>query len=129
MNDFLKNALSKNVYIVDNCGLYYFEDLRQELIKKIKGDILENAKDKEIVTSDLELLEKVLNINYGYNEEFIIKELSLFGVHIIKVQDILYRLSDFVEFFDAASGKKANDELAKKISDLQKELKEYFEEV
>ena len=78
MNDFLKNMLSKQVYIVDSIGLYYFEDLRHELIKEIKGDILENSNDKDIVESGLNLLEKVYNENYGYNETFIIEELTIF---------------------------------------------------
>ena len=59
--------LKQNVYIVDCQAMYYLEDLRQELIKEIKGDIIENGNDSDIVKSGLDLLEKVCNETWKYN--------------------------------------------------------------
>lgn len=125
MEDYFKNVLSKNIYIVDNEKMYYFEDLREELIKEIKGDLLENVNDKDIVKNDLELLEKVLNIKYGYDEKFIINELQLFGVHIVKINDVLSNLEDLKAYFKFNSISEEN-ELIDKIEDLEKEIKNYF---
>ena len=129
MNDFLKNMLSKQVYIVDSIGLYYFEDLRHELIKEIKGDILENSNDKDIVESGLNLLEKVYNANYGYNETFIIEELEKFGLNILKVNDVLDGLGDLIYYFNYVGSNDANNELIQNVKDTKEKIEKFFNEV
>lgn len=129
MNDFLKNMLSKQVYIVDSIGLYYFEDLRHELLKEIKGDILENSNDKDIVESGLNLLEKVYNANYGYNETFIIEELEKFGLNILKVNDVLDGLGELIYYFNYVGSNDANNELIQNVKDTKEKIEKFFNEV
>lgn len=117
--------MNKNVYIVDNEKMFYFEDLRDELLKEIKSDILENRNDKDIVESGLDLMQKLHSRSCGYNEDFIIRELSNYGVYVVKVNDILDGLNNLKEYFKFNSIGNEN-ELVDKVEDLKNELENFF---
>ena len=124
--DRVNKILSKQVYIVDNEYYFTFKDLRESLIEEIKRDTLENNEDKDIVKSNMELLEKIYNDNYGYNENFIIEELRAFGYTIIKIQDIIYNLLVLKDFWKSKKCSDIEDTETQKIEDLIKEIGNYF---
>lgn len=120
--------LKKNIYIVDCMGAYSLEDLRQELINEIKRDTIENSIDVDIIESNFDLLEKVCNEKWKYNEDFVIEELRAFGVHVSKVNEIIYGLDTLKNFLEFnVNLDKVNFELKNKVENLLEDLKEYFE--
>lgn len=119
MENAIRTIVKNNIYIVDSENIYYFEDLRARLINEIKRDTLENRDDKDIVQSNMELLEKVYSLKNGYNEKFIVDELKAFGYSIMKVADLvdnLYTLKDYFNFHKI-------DDKCELVDDIEKVLK------
>ena len=124
-SELLKNGVDKNVYLVDSQDIYYFEDLKRALINEIKRDTIENNEDTNIIESNFKLLEKVYNC--GYDSNFIIKELELFGYNIIRVKDIQDNLLSLKNYWKYHSIVKTEEnENIKNIDNLMKEISNYF---
>ena len=126
MKDYIKNIVDKNIYIVDSESIYYFEDLRSSLLNEIKRDTIENSEDKGIVESNLKLLDKFYNNNYGYNENWIIEELIKFGYSIMKLKDLQDNLLTLKTYWKYNGSKDINNELVDKVEKLNEEINNYF---
>lgn len=125
-NELIKLGL-KRAYIVDCQDIYYFEDLKQALISEVKRDTIENREDKNIVESNLKLLEKIYSDNYGFNENFLIEELRAFGYGITKVDNIVSGLLDLKHYWEEHSIVKIEEnENIKNIDNLITEICNYF---
>jgi hypothetical protein len=114
------------MYIVDSEYLYNYDKLVEDLIGEIKRDTIENIDNKEIVSNNMNLLEKVFlkrNNNCLQNEQFIINELELFGYSINKVRDIednLLVLQKYLEINNYETLSKDTEHLRKEIIDIFK---------
>lgn len=120
--------LKQNMYIVDCQSMYYLEDLRQELIKEIKGDIIENSDNEDIVKSGLDLLEKVCSDTWKHNENFIIDELKAFGVNVLKVHNIINDLVGLKEYFHFNNSLNVENDYEIMVNNLINNLKNFFED-
>ena len=118
-----------NVYILDSQACVNFEGLRQDLINEIRRDTEDNFGDKDIVMNNFELLEKVYNLKYGYDEKFIIDELKLFGVGILKVNDLVNGLIDLKNYYANVESNNANKELKDNIDKVLNDMTKYFKEI
>lgn len=125
MENAIRTIVKSDSYIVDSESIYYFEDLRTRLITEIKRDTLENRDDKDLVQSNMELLEKVYNIKTGYNEKFIIDELKAFGYSIMKVADLVDNLITIKDYYSFNSIDK-NNVLVNNIEQVLKDIENYF---
>lgn len=115
-----------NVYILDSQACVNFEGLRQDLVNEIKRDTIENREDKDIVESNLELLEKVYNLKYGYDEKLIIEELKAYGVGILKVNDLVNGLIDLKNYYANVESNNANKEIKDNIDKVLVDMTNYF---
>ena len=113
----------KELYIVDNTSyIFDFQQLKETLIEEIKRETIENNEDKDIVKSNLELLEKIHNDKYSWNESFIVEELKSFGYVITKVNNLIDNLVELKNFLNSNN----KTELENKVVDLLKDIQVYF---
>ena len=128
MKDYINNIVNKNVYIVDSENIYYFEDLRKSLINEIKRDTIENREDKDIVESNLNILERVYDINYGYNENWVIRNLVDYGYSIMKLKDLQDNLLTLKTYFKCHENKGQECEYKNDIDKVMEDINNYFKD-
>ena len=111
-------------YIVDSEYLYSYDMLVKDLIEEVKRDTLENKEDQNIVSHNMDLLEKIYikrNNSCYQNEEFIIKELDNFGYSIIRIRDIkdsLLILRDYLNMNNYETLAEESEHLRQEITDI-----------
>ena len=108
--------------ILDDYGDYKeiltYKQMYEMLIDEIMRDTLENYNEYEILTQNLEQLQKLAKNNL-VNEKYIIENLKSYGYHIIDINDLKMSLNELREYTARTSPNlEVFDNMIKFIEDL-----------
>lgn len=109
------------LYLVDDTGICTFEKLKEELISQVKRDTLENLDDKDLVNRNMDLIVKVKDFNAS--EDFIIKELELFGYEITPLTQIKRNLINLRDYFNNLGFETLEKETIHIINEFEESIK------
>ena len=107
----------------ENCskGVYSYKELKELLIQEAEAEIKDNCGDedcKDIVINNLEVLIKLAREDYT-DEDYIIKELKLYGWIIYKLNDIKKMFNDMISYPTSEENKKAINDILKVLDNLK----------
>lgn len=85
-------------FIIDSMKVSTLDELVTDLVNEIKRDTKENASDENIVTNNMNLLEKVLKNTW--NKKLIIDELELFGAYVTDISHVKFLLHDILCYYN-----------------------------